>query len=105
MRVESTVRVCWLLPALAWVVAAQAQNRPAPNQASAVDLQFQAAASDYQAGKLSESAAILEKLEPGAPRSFELHELLGLVYAAESATDKSIEQLQHTLQGETREPG
>src|SRR5438876_395301 len=37
--------------------------------------------------------AQLEKLLPQAPQSFEVHELLGLVYAAQSQDSKALEHL------------
>ena len=64
------------------------------NQSSALDRQFQSAVSQYQAGNFADAAAQLEKLLPNAPKSFEAHELLGLIYAAQSKTEQSIEQLQ-----------
>ena len=42
--------------------------------------------------------AQLEELLPHAPRSFEIHELLGLVYAAQSQDAKAIEHLQAAVQ-------
>ena len=58
------------------------------------DKLFQSALSQYQAGHFSDAASQLEKLLPSAPKSFEVHELLGLVYAAQSKNQQSIEQLQ-----------
>jgi tetratricopeptide (TPR) repeat protein len=55
--------------------------------------QYQAAVSDYQAGRLPQAAEQLEKLLPHAPRSYELHELLGMVYASLSQNDKALEHL------------
>ena len=68
---------------------AQAQN---PGQK--LNRQFQAAVADYDAGRFPEASAQLEKLLPEAPKSFELHELLGLTYAAQSQEAKAIEQFQ-----------
>src|SRR5579863_6417459 len=58
-----------------------------------LDREYQAAVSDYEAGRLPQAAEELEKLLPHAPRSYELHELLGMVYASLSENDKAIEQL------------
>ena len=58
-------------------------------QSQNLDQQFKAAVAEYEAGKLSEAAAHLEKLLPHAPESFELHELLGLVYAGDSQNAKA----------------
>ena len=48
----------------------------------------------YDAGQFAEAAAQLEALLPYAPRTFEVHELLGLVYAGQSQDAKAVEQLQ-----------
>ena len=56
--------------------------------------QFQSAVAQFDAGKYPEAAAQLEKLLPSAPNSFEVHELLGMVYASLSLDAKAIEQLQ-----------
>lgn len=64
------------------------------NHGRVLDQEFQSAVSQYHAGNFSGAAAQLEKLVPGAPTSFEVHELLGLVYAAQSKNQQSIEQLQ-----------
>ena len=45
---------------------------------------FQSAVAQYDAGHLPEAAAQLESLLHSVPNSFEVHELLGLVYAGES---------------------
>ncbi|HUE43348.1 MAG TPA: tetratricopeptide repeat protein [Candidatus Sulfotelmatobacter sp.] len=67
----------------------------APNPANGdLDRQFQQAVSQYESGRYPESAAILEKLLPSAPESFELHELLGLVYSAQSQDAKASEHLE-----------
>jgi tetratricopeptide (TPR) repeat protein len=59
-----------------------------------LDRQFQSAVSQYNAGKFAEAAAQLETLLSYAPRTFEVHELLGLVYAGQSLDAKAVEQLQ-----------
>ena len=58
-----------------------------------LDRQFQSAVAQYNAGQFAEAAAQLEKLLPQAPQSFEVHELLGLVYAAESKDSKALEHV------------
>jgi tetratricopeptide (TPR) repeat protein len=60
------------------------------------DLQreFQAAVAEYDSGHLAEAAAKLEKLLPQAPQSFEVHELLGLVYAAQSKNESAHNHLE-----------
>ena len=64
------------------------------SQTQALDRQFQLAVSQYNAGKFAEAAVQLEALLPYAPRTFEVHELLGLVYAGESQDAKAVEQLE-----------
>jgi tetratricopeptide (TPR) repeat protein len=59
-----------------------------------LDQVFQSAVAHFHAGQLPEAAAQLEQLLPQAPKSFEVHELLGLVYAAQSQNAKAVEQLQ-----------
>jgi len=63
-----------------------------------LDRQYQAAVSDFEAGRYTQSADALEKLLPYAPRSYELHELLGMVYAALSQNDKAIDHLKTAVQ-------
>jgi tetratricopeptide (TPR) repeat protein len=77
---------CLLLCAL----SAIAQNTPSQN----LDRQFQSAVAQYNAGQFAEAAAQLEKILPLAPQSFDVHELLGLVYAAESQDAKALEHLE-----------
>ncbi len=63
-----------------------------PNQK--LELQFQSAEAQYDAGHFAEAAAQLELLLPATPQSFEVHELLGLVYAAESEDAKALKHLE-----------
>jgi tetratricopeptide (TPR) repeat protein len=63
-------------------------------QDNKLDQQFQSAVAHYHAGQLPQAAAQLEELLPQVPKSFEVHELLGLVYAAQSQNAKAVEQLQ-----------
>lgn len=69
---------------------AAAQNPPKQK----LDQQFQSAVAHYHAGELAAAAAQLEALLPQVPKSYEVHELLGLVYAGQSQGAKSIEQFQ-----------
>ena len=78
---------CASLAALPLAAAQHSQGKP-------LDSEFQSAVSAYNAGHFAEAADELEKLLPRAPKSFEAHELLGLVYAAESKSPQSLEQLQ-----------
>ena len=71
-------------PSVLFAAAAQSQD---------LDREFQAAVAQYDSGKYAEAAATLEKLVRQAPESFEVHELLGLVYAAQSQDAKASEHL------------
>jgi len=76
-----------------FAVSATAEGQKgAPNED--LDRQFQAAATEYDAGKFAEAATQLEALLPYGQKSYELHELLGLVYAGLSENAKAVEQLQ-----------
>jgi tetratricopeptide (TPR) repeat protein len=80
----------WLvLLALACVLAAVAQTQLDQR----LEREFQAAVAQYESGHLAEAAAELEKLLPEVPESFEGHELLGLVYSAQSQDSKATEHL------------
>jgi tetratricopeptide (TPR) repeat protein len=77
--------ICVSFPPLA---AAQKQD---------LDRQFQQAVSQYESGKFSDAAAQLEKIAPQVPNSFEVQELLGLVYAAQSLNAKANEHLEKAV--------
>lgn len=72
------------------IVAAEA--RPEPSQE--LNREFQAAVGHYNAGQFDVAASELEALLPRTPKSFEVHELLGLVYAAQLKEAQALEQLQ-----------
>jgi tetratricopeptide (TPR) repeat protein len=74
--------------------AVLAVSQASQNQNQALDRQFQSAVAQYDAGHLPETAAQLEALLPYAAKSFEVHELLGVVYAGLSQDAKAVEQLQ-----------
>ena len=63
-----------------------------------LDRQYQAAVSDYEGGRYPQAADELEKLLPYAPRSYELHELLGMVYVSLAQNDKAIDHLKTAVQ-------
>jgi predicted Zn-dependent protease len=56
--------------------------------------EFQAAVAQYDAGHYPEAAAQLEKLLHEVPQSFEIHELLGMVYAGESQDTLANQELE-----------
>ncbi len=62
-------------------------------QNARLDRDFQAAVAQYDSGHYAEAAAQLERLLPDVPNSFEVHELLGLVYSAQSQDARANEHL------------
>ena len=66
-------------------------------QQSNLDRDFQSAVAQYEAGRYPEAAAHLEKILPQVPESFEVHELLGLVYAAQSQNERAREHLEKAV--------
>ncbi len=74
--------VAWSSPLPAQVTQAQERDRL-----------FQSAVSQYEAGHYAEAIPPLEKLLREVPESFEVHELLGLTYAAQSQDTKANEHL------------
>src|ERR1700758_5101650 len=63
----------------------------AVDQPKDLDRQFQSAVAEYNSGKFPEAAAQLESLLREVPESFEVHELLGMVYSAQSRDAKARE--------------
>lgn len=59
---------------------------------------YKAAMADYNAGRSAEAAHLLETLLPTAGRNFQVHELLGLVYASMSENARALSQLQLAVQ-------
>jgi tetratricopeptide (TPR) repeat protein len=70
---------------------------PARAQKQDLDREFKVAVAQYEAGKYPEAATQLEKLAREVPESFEVQELLGLVYAAESQNGKANEHLEKAV--------
>jgi tetratricopeptide (TPR) repeat protein len=62
-----------------------------------LDREFKEAVARYEAGKYPEAAAQLEKIVREVPDSFEVQELLGLVYAAQSRNDKANDHLEKAV--------
>ena len=67
------------------------------NELQNLDREFKSAVAQYDAGHFTEAAAQLEDLLPRVPNSFEVHELLGQVYASLSQDAKAIEHLQEAV--------
>jgi tetratricopeptide (TPR) repeat protein len=76
-------RLSLLFAVLACLTAAIAQSKPDLNQ------RFQSAVSQYDTGKFAEAATQLQTLLREVPESFDVHELLGLVYSAQSQDAKA----------------
>jgi tetratricopeptide (TPR) repeat protein len=81
----------------ALLLAASRANAQGNDQNQNLDREFQAAVSQYDAGHFAEAAAKLEELLPSVPENFEVHELLGLVYSAESQDTKANEHLEKAV--------
>jgi tetratricopeptide (TPR) repeat protein len=67
-------------------------------QKQKLDRQYQLAVADYDAGRYREAADLLEKLIPHAPRSYEIQELLGLIYVSLSQDEKAIDHLKTAVE-------
>ena len=75
---------------------APAESRAHPQQRD-LDRDFKVAVSLYEAGKYLGATTQLEKLVREVPESFEVHELLGLVYAAQSQDARAAQHLQKAV--------
>ncbi len=62
-----------------------------------LDRQFQTAVAQYESGRFPEAATALEALLREVPESFEVHELLGLVYAAQSQYSNASPHLEKAV--------
>jgi len=69
----------------------------ADTQNQRLEREFQAGVAQYDAGHFSEAAQRLEKLVREVPESFEVHELLGLVYSAQSQDAKANPHLEKAV--------
>lgn len=83
----------FLLALFLFTSSARAQSK----QNHDLDRRFQVAVAEYEAGHLAEAAAALEKLVLEVPQSFEVHELLGLVYSAQSQEAKAAVHLEKAV--------
>jgi tetratricopeptide (TPR) repeat protein len=84
------------------VALALATIRFSASQAQAqkpdLDRAFKEAVADYESGKFPEAASQLETITREVPNSFEVQELLGLVYAAQSLNAKANAHLEKAVQ-------
>jgi tetratricopeptide (TPR) repeat protein len=92
------MRYAWPLVLLAWTLPLSSRTAgQIKTPGNDLDRQFRAAVAQYDAGHFAEAAVQLEKLLPSVPQSFEVHELLGLVYAAQSQDAKANEHLEKAV--------
>ena len=70
---------------------------PAQAQREDLDRSFKQAVSLYESGKYPDAAAQLKKLVKEVPESFEVQELLGLVYSAQSQDPMATQFLQKAV--------
>ena len=82
-----------LLPLATCLRAQEAASGPNAR----LDRQFQAAVAQYDSGRFAEAATALESLLREVPESFEVHELLGLVYSAQSQDAKATAHLEKAV--------
>jgi len=86
-------RLTWLL----LLVISSAAGFAAAQDRGRLDHDFQAALADYNSGQFAQATEKLEKLSRDVPSSFEVHELLGLVYAAQSQDANASEHLEKAV--------
>jgi tetratricopeptide (TPR) repeat protein len=84
---------CGLLALLACMPVAAVDDEPGAR----LERELQAAVTEYNAGRFPEAAAQLEKLLREVPESFEVQELAGLVYSAQSEDSKANEHLEKAV--------
>jgi tetratricopeptide (TPR) repeat protein len=87
------LRTCFVIASSLFFIGLAAAQAGTPN-AQTLELAFQSAVKQYESGHLTEAASQLEALLPSVPKSFEVHELLGLVYARQALNQQAEEQLQ-----------
>lgn len=87
----------WSISILLAILASAPGLASGPQQTPALDRAFQQAVAQYNAGKLAEAVAALEKLVLEVPNSFEVHELLGMAYAGESNNTLANQHLEKAV--------
>ena len=91
-------RSLWFIPLVSLVLLAWAPPGMAIDaQGQHLDREFQAAVAQYESGRFPEAAQRLETLLREVPESFDVHELLGLVYSAQSQDAKASPHLQKAV--------
>ncbi len=66
-------------------------------QDKSLDQRFQEAAAEYEAGRYAAASAQLERLLLQVPESFEVHEMLGLAYSAQSQDPRATAHLEKAV--------
>lgn len=84
----------WIVATVLLCPVAIAATEARQERSQELNREFQAAVGHYNAGQFDVAASELEMLLPRTPKSFEVHELLGLVYAAQLKEGQALEQLQ-----------
>jgi tetratricopeptide (TPR) repeat protein len=82
---------------VAFLACLIAEAADGPRQNRDLDREFQAAVAQYHSGHYPEAASKLENLVREAPESFEVQELLGLVYSAQSQDARATQHLQKAV--------
>lgn len=85
------------LACLSHFAAGAGQDQHAGPNRQGLDREFKAASAAYDSGHFAEAAAQLENLLREVPESFEVHELLGMTYSAESQDAKANEHLEKAV--------
>ena len=93
------MRIVLAVLLLCWsnLVVLVARGQAVGAEAKQLGQEFQSASAEYEAGRYPEAAANVEKLLRQTPDSFEAHELLGLIYAAESQDAKANPHLEKAV--------
>jgi tetratricopeptide (TPR) repeat protein len=89
-------RSIWAI-SVAFLACLIAEAADGPRQNRDLDREFQAAVAQYHSGHYPEAASKLENLVREAPESFEVQELLGLVYSAQSQDARATQHLQKAV--------
>jgi tetratricopeptide (TPR) repeat protein len=97
IRHRSLLPVLLALPAFFALLASLPVVAADNQRIQRLDREFQAAVANYDSGQYAQAATQLEKLLPEAPESFEIHELLGLIYSAQSQDAKASPHLEKAV--------
>jgi tetratricopeptide (TPR) repeat protein len=87
-----TSRFIWLCAILVWLIASALGAEI--DQKEQLQRKFQEAVELYDSNRLPEAAARLEGLVHQLPESFDVHELLGMIYSSQGRQQEANEHLQ-----------